>query len=155
MPDTELRPADFNFEVVPCESYPDFDDPTRFQKVDFPEQAGLAANSLLQLIPAQVATDAASNMYVLRFPKGINGTLMNLHQGGQSTTMVDATGHLAGTASLYKVNPVSVVAFQMFSIASFATGDMYDHHDAEGFINLFGLSLKVRAMKLAEAEKKK
>ena len=82
MPDTELRPADFNFEVVPCESYPDFDDPTRFQKVDFPEQAGLAANSLLQLIPAQVATDAASNMYVLRFPKGINGTLMNLHQGG-------------------------------------------------------------------------
>ena len=28
------------------------------------------------------------------------------------------------------------------SIASFTTGDLYDHHDAEGFINLFGLSLK-------------
>ena len=40
------------------------------------------------------------------------------------------------------------------SIASFTTGDLYDHHDAEGFINLFGLSLKVRAMKMAEAEKK-
>ncbi len=39
------------------------------------------------------------------------------------------------------------------SIASFKTGDLYDHHDAEGFINLFGLSLKVRAMKMAEAEK--
>jgi argininosuccinate synthase len=39
------------------------------------------------------------------------------------------------------------------SIASFTTGDLYDHHDAEGFINLFGLSLKVRAMKMAEAEK--
>ena len=38
------------------------------------------------------------------------------------------------------------------SIASFTTGDLYDHHDAEGFINLFGLSLKVRAMKMAEAE---
>ena len=24
------------------------------------------------------------------------------------------------------------------SIASFTTGDLYDHHDAEGFINLFG-----------------
>ncbi len=34
------------------------------------------------------------------------------------------------------------------SIASFTTGDLYDHHDAEGFINLFGLSLKVRAMKM-------
>jgi len=41
------------------------------------------------------------------------------------------------------------------SIASFTTGDLYDHHDAEGFINLFGLSLKVRAMKMAEAEKNK
>lgn len=33
------------------------------------------------------------------------------------------------------------------SIASFTTGELYDHKDAEGFINLFGLSLKVRAMK--------
>lgn len=35
------------------------------------------------------------------------------------------------------------------SIASFTTGDLYNHYDAEGFINLFGLSLKVRAMKMA------
>ncbi len=40
------------------------------------------------------------------------------------------------------------------SIASFTTGDLYDHHDAEGFINLFGLSLKVRAMMMA-ADKEK
>ena len=39
------------------------------------------------------------------------------------------------------------------SIASFTTGDLYDHHDATGFINLYGLSTKVRAMKMAEAEK--
>jgi len=32
------------------------------------------------------------------------------------------------------------------SIASFTTGDLYNHHDAEGFINLFGLPLTVRAM---------
>jgi argininosuccinate synthase len=32
------------------------------------------------------------------------------------------------------------------SIASFTTGDMYNHKDAEGFINLFGLSMKVRAL---------
>ena len=40
------------------------------------------------------------------------------------------------------------------SIASFTTGDLYNHKDAEGFINLFGLSLKVRAMKQAEIDKK-
>ena len=32
------------------------------------------------------------------------------------------------------------------SLASFTTGDLYDHKDASGFINLFGLSMKVRAM---------
>lgn len=36
------------------------------------------------------------------------------------------------------------------SIASFTTGELYNHHDAEGFINLFGLSLKVRAMMMAD-----
>lgn len=39
------------------------------------------------------------------------------------------------------------------SIASFTTGELYNHHDAEGFINLFGLSLKVRAMKMASLDK--
>lgn len=41
------------------------------------------------------------------------------------------------------------------SIASFTTGELYNHHDAEGFINLFGLSLKVRAMKMASLDENK
>ncbi|MDR3311519.1 MAG: argininosuccinate synthase [Spirochaetaceae bacterium] len=32
------------------------------------------------------------------------------------------------------------------SIASFTTGSLYDHHDAQGFITLYGLPLKVRAL---------
>ena len=40
------------------------------------------------------------------------------------------------------------------SLASFTTGDMYDHHDASGFITLFGLPLKVRAMKNLEVNNK-
>ena len=31
-------------------------------------------------------------------------------------------------------------------IATFGEEDVYNQHDAEGFINLFGLPLKVRAM---------
>ena len=41
------------------------------------------------------------------------------------------------------------------SLASFTTGELYDHHDADGFITLFGLPLKVRAMKMLELEKNK
>ena len=44
----------------------------------------------------------------------------------------------AGTTSPYSLYSES--------LASFTTGELYDHKDATGFINLFGLSMKVRAM---------
>ena len=55
--------------------------------------------------------------------------------------------------NITKAGTTSPYSLYNESIASFTTGDLYDHHDAEGFINLFGLSCKVRAMKLQEAEK--
>lgn len=39
------------------------------------------------------------------------------------------------------------------SIASFTTGELYNHKDADGFINLFGLPLKVRAMMMDQNKK--
>ncbi len=53
--------------------------------------------------------------------------------------------------NIIKAGTTSPYSLYNESIASFTTGDMYDHHDAEGFINLFGLSTKVRALKLQEA----
>ncbi len=53
--------------------------------------------------------------------------------------------------NIIKAGTTSPYSLYNESIASFTTGDMYDHHDAEGFINLFGLSTKVRALKLMEA----
>ena len=59
---------------------------------------------------------------------------------------------------LYKGNIIkqgTTSPYSMYneSIASFTTGDLYDHHDAEGFINLYGLSTMVRAMKMEEIAK--
>jgi len=59
---------------------------------------------------------------------------------------------------LYKGNIIKAGTTSPYSLynedlASFTTGDLYDHHDAEGFINLFGLPLKVRAMKMATVSK--
>ena len=52
---------------------------------------------------------------------------------------------------LYKGNIIKNGTTSPYSLyneelSSFTTGDLYDHHDAEGFINLFGLSSKVRAL---------
>ena len=65
------------------------------------------------------------------------------------TTQETVTGKVR--LKLYKGNIVSAGVESPYSlydedIASFTTGELYNHFDAEGFINLFGLSMKVRAM---------
>ena len=54
--------------------------------------------------------------------------------------------------NIIKAGTTSPYSLYSESLASFTTGDLYDHHDADGFITLFGLPLKVRAMKLAEVK---
>ena len=57
--------------------------------------------------------------------------------------------------NIIKAGTTSPYSLYSESLASFTTGDLYDHHDADGFITLFGLPLKVRAMKMMELEKSK
>jgi len=77
-------------------------------------------------------------------------------------TFVDKTQEtVTGTVKLklYKGNIIPAGSTSPYSlynknISSFATGDMYNHKDAEGFINLFGLPLAVRAIMKREREGK-
>ena len=55
--------------------------------------------------------------------------------------------------NIIKAGTTSPYSLYNESLASFTTGDLYDHHDADGFITLFGLPLKVRARMLQEVEK--
>ena len=57
--------------------------------------------------------------------------------------------------NIIKAGTTSPYSLYSESLASFTTGELYDHHDADGFITLFGLPLKVRAMKMLELEKNK
>ena len=59
---------------------------------------------------------------------------------------------------LYKGNIIPAGASSPYSLynqslASFTTGELYDHHDAQGFITLFGLPLKVNALMKEQAKK--
>lgn len=78
--------------------------------------------------------------------------LREAYQAFVDSTQQYVTGEVK--LKLYKGNIIkqgttSPYSLYNESIASFTTGDLYNHRDAEGFINLFGLSLKVRAMKMA------
>ncbi len=54
--------------------------------------------------------------------------------------------------NIIKAGTTSPCSLYDAELASFTTGELYDHHDAEGFITLFGLPLKVRAMKKQQRE---
>ncbi len=70
------------------------------------------------------------------------------------SAFVDKTQeHVTGDVKLklYKGNIIPAGAKSKYSLynaslASFTTGELYNHKDAEGFINLFGLPLKVNAL---------
>ncbi len=71
------------------------------------------------------------------------------------TTQECVTGTVR--VKLYKGNIISAGSSSKYSLynenlASFTTGELYNHYDAEGFINLFGLPLKVRAL-MKESQK--
>lgn len=56
--------------------------------------------------------------------------------------------------NIIKAGTTSPYSLYNESLASFTTGELYDHHDAGGFITLFGLSSKVRAMKMQSVKGK-
>lgn len=49
--------------------------------------------------------------------------------------------------NIIKAGTTSPHSLYSESLASFTTGDLYDHKDADGFIRLFGLPLRVKALK--------
>ncbi|MCL2462527.1 MAG: argininosuccinate synthase, partial [Defluviitaleaceae bacterium] len=96
------------------------------------------------------------------FKEAVAGKFADLVYAGEWFTplrealsaFVDSTQeYVTGSVKLklYKGNIISAGSESKYSLynenlASFTTGDLYSHVDAEGFINLFGLPLKVRAL---------
>jgi argininosuccinate synthase len=73
------------------------------------------------------------------------------------STQLTVTGTVR--LKLYKGNIISAGATSPYSLyhegfVTFGRDEVYNQKDAEGFINLFGLPLKVRALMLKEADKK-
>ena len=128
MSNSQLCSTDFNYEISPCEVPYNFEDTSQFQKLSFPEENGIRLNSLLQLAPNVATADIMSKAYVVRFPKGVQGTLISLKQGGQSVIMRGEHGRFTGTASLYEVRSDMVNLMNIFTVASFATGQYFLAH---------------------------
>lgn len=111
-----------NFEIEPC----DLAAITPGKYTNFPiSKLGKSQMGLLQSQVINAIDSAAlANAYIVRFPEGLPHTLMKLGQGGVSSTVVNASGRIAGTASLFDAQFLAVVSTS-FSLMSFATGQYY------------------------------
>lgn len=123
------------FEITPCDltaitpgKYTSFQT-SKLEK----SQLGMLQSQLINMVDAATL----ANAYVIKFPEGLPHTLMHLSQGGVSSTVVNTSGRIAGTASLFDVQSLAAVS-TCFSLMSFATGQYYlqNIHNDLNMINL-------------------
>lgn len=107
-----------DFQLEPLKQEVNFD--RGFTKILLTNNQKKQISAALQHMPTAVASSTMTNAYILRFPDGINHTLMSLRQGGASTTWLDTSGRIGGTASLYSMNIEAAMlgAFSAMAIAS-------------------------------------
>lgn len=85
-----------------------------------PEEKG-RLNALAGELPSIGTALASAHACVLTFPKGIEGMLTKLRQGGYSTMMKAADGRFTKSASIHPLGPsvmVPLLAFEAMAIAS-------------------------------------
>lgn len=118
LPDSlEVKPFTGNLEKIYANKLPvSSDTQIFFNQIASQLPSMLAANTL-----------SSSNLYTIRFPKGINGELIRLKQGGFGAMLRNPeSGRFVGTASYFPVNTASEVAvLGMFSAMSVATGQYF------------------------------
>ena len=103
-------------------------------------------------VKRQLAVQFADLVYSAKWFTPLREALQAFIESTQQ--YVTGTVHL----KLYKGNIIRMGTTSPYSLyneslASFTTGDLYDHHDASGFITLYGLSTKVRAMNMQKVQK--
>lgn len=115
-----MENGDFQMIAIPSNKI-DFRD---FSKPELSPTHKTQINALLQQLPSAFAAGTMATAYRVEFPKGITGTLMELKQGGFSTTIIGPDKKFAGTASLYSMRMEAAV-LGAFTAMSVITGQFF------------------------------
>ena len=112
-----------NFDIAPCEGTFDFEDKSRFTKMELSSAQKMYMSSFLQQVPMATTAGTLVNAYTASFPEGLPHTLTALKQGGFGS-MVRENGKFAGSASFYQMTEQAAV-LGAFSAMSIATGQYF------------------------------
>lgn len=110
-----------DFQIEPIDKIIDFEKGYTPLKMNIGQKKQISA--LLHNIPSLAAAGTLAETYVVRFPDGLQHSLVALRQGGLST-MYKEGGRFAGSASLYSTT--SQAAFLgVFTAMSIASGQYF------------------------------
>lgn len=115
-----------DFEIYPYESINI--DKRSVQKLelstDQKTQMHFLASQLPDILASEAISQSRSKIYVMHFPKGLSGELMQYKKGGVSNIVRGTDGKIIGHAPLYEISTATTV-FQIFSITSLASGQYF------------------------------
>ena len=113
------------FDISPCDDITNIEDNPKFKKIELSSAQKIQMSALASQLPAVVAANTMTsvsqipNLYSLTFPKGLPHTLMNLKQGGYSTSVM-VNGKIAATASLSPFDISQMLSAQAMMLSTFS-----------------------------------
>lgn len=119
----EMMGKDAGFSVEPCASAMDFEDKSRYTRLNLDATQRAQMSALIQQMPQAIAAGTLKQAYIVKFPEGLPHTLSKFQKGGYST-IIRANGKIAGHASFYPIE-AQALALGVFSAMSAVTGQYF------------------------------
>lgn len=98
--------------------------PNDCEEIKLSKNGKMQVQSVMQYIPQVIGVEQLASAYRIRFPKGINGTLMQLKSGGYSTSIINTDNKIIGQASLLSMTSKAAV-LGAFTFLSIITGQFF------------------------------
>lgn len=112
------------FEVRPYSGIDNLENKPGFTKLPLDSDKKMQISALTGVLPDLVANGAMSQAYMLEFPNGISGVLMQYKSGGLGTPIMGENG-IIGHASLHPISNQAVICYGAFNVMSIASGQYF------------------------------
>lgn len=104
-------------EVTPC-NIQNFNS-AAYRKISLTKSQQAQINAMVSQLPLLAASDTIAHAYVMKFPKGVQHTLMKCHDG-VNNTLINSEGKAVMQLPLYSLTPTAIMT-AAFSALSMAT----------------------------------
>lgn len=112
------------FEITDCNNIIDISQRKEYKKINLSQAQKIQISGLVEQLPMLAVTTTMSNAYVLHFPEGIHGELINYKNSGFGTPIMGTDGKIVAHASMEQLT-THVVVMQGLTAMSIVSGQYF------------------------------